>query len=204
MAAVIQIDRWTGAGGSPTKTQVDGGVAWLVTSDAAQTDDMTEKPIKPTGAGETNYSYWATLRFNVTTGAGAGQAVGNLGVWFEGTGKLSANVDLMYGLMNRHDGTDGGYRQATGTPGETGTELSLANHNALVELPGSVYVKNADTAEGEGNAFNVNGWVIGAAGDDEGFDGLVLQVKCNGAITDDDLGALAEITVHWKADDTSL
>jgi hypothetical protein len=132
MAATVIINRWTGA--SPG-SQTD------ITSinTRARTDDVhstagTTNPI-PIPAAGTNRSYWVSTRLEATVAPSG--TIDSL-EWFSdgangfGTGVTCAGADAS-------TGADGGYRQATGTPGTSGTELTAGNHTGLDGAPADVF-----------------------------------------------------------------
>lgn len=131
MAATVQIVRKTGAG--PTATDITG-INTRANAEDAHSVAGTSNPIRIPAAG-TNYSYWVTTRLNVTvTPAGT---IDNLRWFTDGANGFGTGVTCVGAKAST--GAAAGYREATGTPGTTGTELTQANHTGLDEAPADVF-----------------------------------------------------------------
>lgn len=130
MAATVIIERHTGtavADGGTTKTDITSGNTRASTSDAPAPG--TSDPIPIPGAG-TNYSFWVSTRLNITGGTFG--TVDNLR-WYSDAASFGTGV-----TVNGADASTGatvGYREATGTQGTTGTELTQVNHTGLDAAP---------------------------------------------------------------------
>ena len=124
MAATVLIRRKTGATGA-TATDITSINTRSNAEDAHSTAGTTN-PVQVPSSG-TNYSYWTTTRLDVTvTPAGT---IDNLRWFSDGTNSLGTGITCV--AAKASTGADAGYRQATGTPGVTGTLLSQGNHSGL-------------------------------------------------------------------------
>jgi len=133
MAATVIIVRKTGADGSPTATDLAGGNTRANAYDTHSTGDTTN-PIQVPAAG-TNYSYWVTTRLDATvTPAGT---IDNLRWYTDGANGFGTGVTCT--VAKAATGATAGYRQATGTPGDTGTQLTQGNHSGLDAAPGDCF-----------------------------------------------------------------
>lgn len=130
--ATVDIVRLTGTAGAETETSITAGSTTWSTSDSPTPG--TSDPVPVPGAG-TNYSYWVTTRLKATTNA-SGNTLNNLR-WYTSTNTPPTGVT--YKGAKASTGTNSGYRQATGTPGSTGTELTTGNHSGLDATPASVF-----------------------------------------------------------------
>lgn len=127
MAATVTVRRWTGASGGPTKTDVTSATTRASTSDAAAPG--TSDPI-PIPAAGTKYSYWMSFRLSAdTTPTGT---INNLKWFSDGSNNHGTGVT--------HKGQSAtSYVQATGTQGDTGTQLTTGNHAGLSAAPADVF-----------------------------------------------------------------
>lgn len=131
MAATVQIVRKTGAG--PTSTDITA-INTRANAEDTHTVAGTTNPIRIPAAG-TNYSYWVTTRLNVTvTPAGT---IDNLRFFTDGANGFGTGVTCKGAKAST--GAAAGYREASGTPGTTGTQLLQANHSGLDEAPADVF-----------------------------------------------------------------
>src|SRR4051812_4308510 len=128
MPATIQIRRYVGA--SPGTGADVTGVNTRLNAEDTNTTGGTSNPIQKPTSG-TNYSYWASFRAQCTV-APAG-TVNNLRVYMDSANNLGTGRTLKVALANV--GADAGYRQATGTAGTTGTQLTTGNHSGLTGSP---------------------------------------------------------------------
>ena len=111
----VQIHRLTGAG--PTGTDITSINTRLNAEDAHSTAD-TDNPVLVPAAG-TNYSFWANIRLYFdSTGTGT---INNIKWYTDGANGLGTGIGLVIALA-------GVYGQASGTDGETGDELTVANY----------------------------------------------------------------------------
>jgi len=126
----LQIHRLTGTG--PTGTDITSINTRLNAEDAHSTAGTTN-PIRIPTSG-TNYSYWAVTRLYYD-GSGTG-TINNIEWFTDGTNSLGTGVGLVMARANV-------YAQATGTPGVTGTQLTVANYGNgttdLVEAPANAF-----------------------------------------------------------------
>lgn len=129
MAATVQIVRKTGAPGSITITDITDINSRANAYDGHSTGDISNAIQIP--AAGTNYSFWATTRLKCTV-APAG-TINNLRWFTDGTGSFGTGVTCK--AAKASTGADAGYRQATGTVGQTGTQLTQVNHTGLDAAP---------------------------------------------------------------------
>ena len=132
MPADIQILRKTGVAPG-TGTNITG-INTRANAEDVHSVAGTTNPVRIPSAG-TNYSYWVTTRLNAnTTPAGT---VDNLRWFTDGANNFGTGVTCKGAKAST--GVDAGYRQATGTPGTTGTQLTQVNHTGLDEAPADVF-----------------------------------------------------------------
>lgn len=183
MAATIQIRRQTGA--SPTNDDITSANTRLSTSDNHYTTETTNPiPIPPSG---TNYSYWCvTQLFASTTPDGTIDAI----KWYtDGSDSLGTGVSMLVATANVYD-------QAGGTPGSTGTELTVANYgNGTTDLDGAPSDVFAET---QGAPLDVAGSIdnpsTGNFGDLVVFQSAVISTASAGTTTSE--------TISWQYDET--
>jgi hypothetical protein len=124
MAAVVDINRLTGAG--PTRTAITS-INTRANADDQHTTGGTTNPVKIPTTG-TNYSYWVSTQLEVISGLSG--TIDNL-KWFS-TGSVGTGLGIV--------GNDASsYVQATGTVGETGIVLNTTNHTGLTATPVDVF-----------------------------------------------------------------
>lgn len=128
MAATIQVRQWNGASGSPTKTQVDSTNTRFHSADVHSASSTSNSILIPDSG--TNYSYWRTLQLNAT--AISGGTVDNIRYYTDGSNNYGTGVGCNVATANS-------YVQATGTAGETGTELTTGNHGDLDGAPADAF-----------------------------------------------------------------
>lgn len=186
MAATIQILRKCGAAGATT-TDITSINTRANTTDAHSTND-TSYPIKIPSTPGTNYSYWVTTRLNCTvTPAGT---INNLRWYTDGSDTFGTGVTCV--VAKASTGANAGYRQATGTAGETGTELSQANHTGLDAAVADAFGKTS--AAPLALVGTITNPTTGEFGDMVVYQVAVDQTAGTGATT-------AE-TFTWKYDET--
>lgn len=147
MSATVTIRRHTGTAGSQTKTDITGGTAVASTSDSPSPGSANPIPIPVSG---TKYSYWVSTRLSVdVTPAGT---IDNL-KWFAdgangfGTGVACNGADAS-------TGSNAGYREAGGTPGDTGTQLTTGNHSGLDGSPADVFTYTTGSPKALGGTIS--------------------------------------------------
>jgi hypothetical protein len=185
MAATVIINRQTGTDGAPTKTPITSANTEQVTQDAHYASPGTN-PI-PVPVSGSNYGFWVSTRLE-TTVAPAG-TINNLRYYMDGTEDSPAGVDWLAQAANV--GANSGYRQAVGTVGTTGTELTAANHTGLTGAPVDPFTWTA--ASPKALAGSTSG--VGDFGD---F--MVTQLKV--ASTTIHTGAITTETATWQYDET--
>jgi hypothetical protein len=185
MAATVIINRWTGAG--PTKTAITGINTRANAEDVHSTAGTTNSILIP--AAPYNYSYWVNTRLEITA-INLG-TVDNIKWYTDGTNNFGTGVDCI-------GYTASVYGQASGTPGQSGTELTTTNYtSAGGTLNGDpVNVFTYKIVDG-GSPASVSG-SSSSTGDVGDF--FVYQIR----VADTALsGATGSETFTWKYDDTS-
>lgn len=124
MAADVQIRRWTGTSGTPTKTNITS-INTRANAEDTHTTAGTTNPIQIPGAG-TNYSYWVSTRLFANTAPSG--TIDNIRWHTDGAAGFGTGVDANVGAAT-------GYTQATGTPGTTGNQLTTAAYTQLTGAP---------------------------------------------------------------------
>lgn len=185
MAATVQIARKTGASpGSPTDIT---SINTRANAEDTHTTAGTSNPIRVPAAG-TNYSYWVTTRLNVTvTPAGT---IDNLRWYTDGSNNFGTGVTCKG--EGASTGADAGYRIATGTPGETGTQLTTGNHTGLDGAPIDVFGHTS------GSPKSLTGTISNPTTGQFG-DHFVYQIEVG---TSAGAGATSAETWTWRFDET--
>lgn len=168
MAATVILNQWNGA--SPgTKTAKTASSIRLATADVSYSTGSESNPI-PIPASSSNYSFWMTLRLEVTVAPVT--TVNNVKVYTDGTNSSPSGVTWKGQAANV--GADGGYRVATGTVATTGTLLNATNHTGLT-----------------GATVDIFGWTSGSpkslagsqAGTGDLADFVVIQIAVASTVT---------------------
>jgi hypothetical protein len=180
MAATVTIRRWTGSGGGPTKTDITGSPTRLSTSDDPNPGSANPIPIPASGVKR---SYWASTRLSADTSPAG--TIDNLRWYTDGANGLGTGV-----TMNGQTATS--YVQATGTPGDSGTELTEANHAGLTAAPVNVFTFT------EGGPKAVSGDISNPSTGDFG-DFMVFQIEAADTASP---GVTPSETFTWKYDET--
>lgn len=129
MSATVKIYQWTDASPGTAVADITGGTTNFVTEDAYY--GASPNNITPVPAVGTNYSYWLSMRLKTTVAPVT--LINNLIFYMTAPWAGSGFVTFLAQTANA--GADAGYRQATGTLGTTGTELTLPNHSGLSAAP---------------------------------------------------------------------
>jgi len=128
MAAAVEVHRFTGT--SPgTGTDITSSKTYFTTSDNHYSASPNY-PV-PVPAAASNYSYWLSLRLKCT--AAPDTALNNAKFYMNADWTGGTGITFLGQKANA--GADAGYRQATGTPGDTGIELTAGNHTGLTGGP---------------------------------------------------------------------
>lgn len=177
MAIDVEIRRWTGASGAPTKTPVDGTNSRILAidePDVAQTSNSIAVP----DIG-TNNSFWAVYRVHIVDPDG--HTIQNVKVWTDGSETFASGITIIAAQATT-------YIEATGVENSSGDELSVANYATLTDEPVSFfdYVAGSELSLGGSSA---------AAGDLGNF--LVLQYVVDDTATS---GVSSAEVVHWSWD----
>jgi len=134
MVATIQIVRKTGASGAITVSDITGINTRANAYDGHSTTDTTY-PIRIPTSG-TNYSYWVTTRLRCTvTPTGT---VSNLKWYTDGVNSFGTGITCKVARAQL-TAPDDGYRQAQGTPAETGLVLNQTNYTSLIDPPANAF-----------------------------------------------------------------
>ena len=175
MPATVQIRRLHGA--TPTSTDITSANTRLNAEDAASTG--TTNPVQIPAAG-TKYSYWAVTQLNCTVAPSV--SISNLKWYTDGASGLGTGVGLVANTAN-------GYVQATGTAGDTGTQLTTGNYPTLAGTPVDAFVYTS------GSPLSVTGSTsaTGAFGDR-----VVMQLTVG---TTASPGVTAAETITWRYDE---
>jgi hypothetical protein len=180
MAATVTIRRWTGSSGSPTKTNITSINTRANAEDTHTTAGTTNSILIP--AAGSNYSYWVSTRLSID--AITAGTVDNLKWYTDSTNNFGTGVTCI--------GNDADtYVQATGTPGQTGIELTVVNHTGLTAAPVDVFTFVVGTPK----SVTGSGSSVGDVGDQ-----FVYQIVVGTTAAS---GATAQETFTWKYDDTS-
>ena len=180
MPATVDITRWTGATGSPTKGIITGINTRANAEDVNSTAD-TVNPVQIPASG-TNYSYWVCTRLTCSvTPAGT---VNNLRWYTSGTNNLGTGIDC-YGNQAT------AYTQAVGTLGQTGTLLNTTNYPS-VTTPVQVWTLTAAAP------LSLAGSISNPTTGDFGS-WMVYQINVSTTALP---GATGQATFTWKYDET--
>lgn len=132
MAATILHKAITGVAPG-TATDVDDLTMLFNTSDSVILSGTTN-PLKIPTTGS-KYSFWKHYRPDCTVTPAT--LANNFRFYTDGANSSPAGV-LWWG-QRANVGADAGYRQATGTVGDTGTQLTAGNHTGLVGAPVDIF-----------------------------------------------------------------
>lgn len=185
MAATIIINRLTGAG--PTLNEISSGgdgKTRASTSDNHYTTETTN-PIPIPTAG-TKYSYWVVTRLQCTVAPSG--TVNNL-KWYTDAGGFGTGVNVTVDTATS-------YVQATGTPGDTGTELTTTSYSTIAGTGGGGQPASDAFAYTSGSPLSVTGSTSGTG---EFGDRVVYQFE---VISTASAGDLADETFTWQYDET--
>lgn len=141
MASVSEIDRYTGAAGSPTRTDVTSALTKLSTADTATPSAAHAIP-RPAASppGQITRSYWMTLALYVTVAPAGG--INNIKFWMDGTSAFTG-CTLYVGETNT-------YTQATGTEGSYGDDSLVATTDAFTYTQASPLAVTSNATTGTG------------------------------------------------------
>lgn len=179
MAATVTIRRWTGASGSPTKTDITS-INTRANAEDAHSTAGTTNPIQVPASG-TNYSYWVSTQLSADTAPSG--TIDNLRWYTDGTNNFGTGVSCKAN-------TASAYVQATGTAGETGDILNTTNHTSLAGATSDVFGYTS------GSPLSVTGSISGTG--DIGHQ-VVYQIEVADTAAP---GATSQETFTWKYDET--
>ncbi len=180
MAATVLIRRWTGTTASPVKTDITSINTRDNAFDTHSTADTTNPVQKPTTG--LKFGYWVSTRLDATvTPAGT---IDNLRWFTDGSNTFGTGI-----TCKGESATS--YKQATGTPGDTGNKLTTTNV-PLSASPTDVFAFNS----GSPNA--ITGSISNPSTGDFG-DFMVYQLEVS---TSAGPGASTQETFTWRFDET--
>lgn len=180
MGATVQIRRWTGAVGAPTKTDVTSINSRLNAEDAHSTAGTSNSILIPTSG--TNYSFWAAFRLNIT--AIVGGTVNNIKFFTDGANGLGTGVTLKGNSATS-------YVQATGVAGTSGDQLNTTAYSTLAGAPVDAFTWTSASPLAVAGSSTATGDV---------GDFVVLQVNVASTANS---GATPQETMTFRYDDTS-
>lgn len=180
MAATVTIRRWTGSAGGPTKNDITS-INTRANAEDTHTTAGTSNPtlVPPSG---TNYSYWVSTRLSVDVAPTTG--INNIKWYTDGANGFGTGITCKVS-----NGTST-YTQATGTPGQTGTQLDNTNY------PGSGTPTDAFTYT-SGSPLSVTGSIGATTGDLGNF--VVYQIEVASTAGP---GPTNQETFTWQFDET--
>lgn len=180
MPATVTIRRWTGASGSPSKTDITNINTRANAEDAHTTAGTTNSVLIP--ASGTNYSYWVATRLSID--AITSGTVNNIKWYTDGTNNFGDGVTCV-------GNTATSYVQATGTVGTTGLQLTTGNYSTLAAAPSNVFAHTFSSPKSVAGSATATG--------DLG-DFFVYQIEVASTAAS---GAPPSETFTWQYDDTS-
>lgn len=182
MAADVQIRRWTGVLASEVKTDISSINTRANAVDTHTVAD-TASPVQIPGAG-TKYSYWVSTRLFANTAPDG--TIDNIRWHTDGTANFGTGVDAIVAPATA-------YVQATGTPADTGNELTTGVHSGITGAPVDAF-SNYPAA---GTALAIAGSIVATTGDFANF--AVYQITVT---TTADPGPTVAETFTWLYDET--
>lgn len=184
MPATIQIKRYTGSSGSPTGTDITSLNTRANAADAHSTND-TSNPVQIPAGASISYSYWVTTQlYAVTSPSGT---INNIKWYSDGTNNFGTGITCVGNTANA-------YVQATGTPGQTGAQLTTGAHSGLAGTPTNVFASGYTSGSPKSVTGSISSPTTGAFGD---F--FVYQIVVDSTAT---AGTSATETFTWKYDET--
>ena len=185
MAATVSVHYHGGSG--PTEHEVGaGGLRFKAIDNDAHNVDLTN-PI-PIPAAGTNYSYLCHVYIKAT--AGSGFSINNIKFYGDGA-VYDANTPVMVGGETPQNPAE--YDQATGTAGETGTEM-VADHTIITTSVSATTLTSASPKTV--TVPTAQAGVIDASGEVSNY--VVLQMNVGTAATP---GTLANETLTFRYDE---
>ena len=179
MSATLIINRWTGAAGSPTKTNITSINTRVNAYDGHSTNGTTSPVAIPASMGQNN-SFWCVTQLHCSVAPAT--LVNNI-KWFP----LDSSNPWTGVTMVVNTATS--YIQATGTVGTSGTILTTGNYSTLAGTPVSAFTYNS------GSPLSVAG-STSTTGDFGDFVVYQFQVQDNASA-----GAIAQEVVSWQYDE---
>lgn len=150
MAATVEIIRKTGPGSSPVNSTITAINTRANAEDQHTVAGVINAVNRPLPTNPPKYSYWVSTRLMVTvTPAGT---INNLRWFTDGSNGLG--IGLSCSIAKASNGADDGYRQATGTLGDTGIELNQTNHDGLDEAPSDAFAFTSASPKSLGGSIS--------------------------------------------------
>jgi len=134
MAATIQIIRITGVPTSQSPIDITSINTRANAQDTHEVADVDNPVQKPTSG--LKYSYWVTTRLDADTSPAG--TIDNLRWFADGANNFGTGITCK-------GQTATSYIQATGTPGDTGTQLTTGNHSGITAAPADVFTWTSGT-----------------------------------------------------------
>ena len=155
--ATVQILRKTGV--TPDNTNITD-INTRVKADDTHSTAGTDNPIRVPDTG-TNYSYWATMRLNVSEND-EGNTISNMKWYTDGTNNLGTGLGLDVALASAYD-------QAVGTEGTSGSAID-GNHSNLISSVTGAFNYDSDSP------LDIDATVTGTSSTGEIGDFVIKQV----------------------------
>ena len=180
MAATVLIRRWTGTTTSPVKSDITAINTRANAQDAHETADVDNPVQKPTTG--LKFSYWVSTRLDATvTPAGT---IDNIRWFTDGANGFGAGI-----TCKGESSTS--YKQATGTPGDTGNKLTTSN-TPITATPTDIFGFTS------GSPNTIAGSISNPSTGDFG-DFMLYQLEVSTAAGP---GASNQETLTWRFDET--
>jgi hypothetical protein len=177
MPATVIINRLTGSG--PTLNNITG-INTRANAEDAHSTSGTANPIQIPASG-TNYSYWVVTRLQCTVAPST--LINNLKWFTDGGNGFGTGVTCKVQ-------TASGYVQATGTPGESGTQLTTGNYASLAGAPSDAFAYTS------ASPLSVSGSIGATTG--EFGDRVVYQIEVASTASP---GVTPSETFTWRYDE---
>jgi len=180
MVATVLIRRWTGTTAAPVKTDLAGGNTRDNAFDTHTTADTTNPVQKPTTG--LKYGYWVSTRLDATVSPAG--TIDNIRWFTDGSNTFGTGI-----TCKGESSTS--YKQATGTPGDTGAKLTTSN-TPITATPTDVFAFNS------GSPNPISGTISNPSTGDFG-DFMLYQIEVSTAAGP---GASTQETFTFRFDET--
>lgn len=180
MAATVTIRRWTGDVSNPVKTDITNSNSRANAEDSHTLAGTNNSILIP--AVGSNYSFWVSTRLSVD--AINGGTIDNIRWFTDGTNNFGTGIQA-------NGSTASNYIQATGIPGQTGTELSKESYTSLKGTPENIFLFTQNSPK------QISGSTT-KTGDFGDFFVYQLEIQSMAGT-----GATGQEIFTWRYDDTS-